>query len=124
MSNINRKIRRAREGVERVVETKAGPDVIVTFADAWWRARTRDPERNELPEFAGAKGGARRITSRGRRRVLHAGTVRNVQWPAVAAAAEIRDRPPMAARPADMTRQVHRRLYREACKARGVPWRG
>lgn len=31
--------------------------------------------------------------------------------------------PPMLARPEGMTRQQHRRLYRESCKLAGVPWR-
>lgn len=33
------------------------------------------------------------------------------------------ERPPMTPRPPGMTRQMHRRLYREACKIAGVPYR-
>lgn len=32
-------------------------------------------------------------------------------------------RPEMLPRPEGMSRQVHRRLYRAACKRAGVPWR-
>jgi len=31
--------------------------------------------------------------------------------------------PPALPRPAGMTRQQHRRLYRETCKLAGLPWR-
>lgn len=98
-----------------------------TMGDSWWWRRVADlvDRRSEdgVEKFDYQKAIGEYVTRWQRYRTKRHTELGIQPQPPVYVKIHGAEKPEMLPRPEGMSRQMHRRLYRETCKLAGVPWR-